>query len=235
MLTMKRVGHIGAAAVLCLVATSPAGANTSTDEAASILVAAKVVAQEGAADTLLQISNVNHTAETHAHCVYVNANSHCSNNGKVCSSSSQCVDGLSVGSCEAGWIEHNFDLVLTAEQPVAWAASQGLGGAGIGNLDDLANGYLPCPGLRFIGQRCPNFPIDGVQPGDQSNAGTRVPPVGETPFIGELKCIQSDERTRRPVGPCGGGRAGCLSRRRSDRDCHNLPRYVERDRRAGTG
>ena len=35
-------------------------------------------------------------------------------------------------------------------------------------------------------------------PACSGNGGTRVPPVGETPFVGELKCIQADPITRLP-------------------------------------
>src|SRR6185369_7196066 len=86
------------------------------------------------------------------------------------------------GQCRTGWIEVNFDVILTPNQPVAWSAATGLSGNGV-----------PCPGDR-IGRpdNCP---------GSNSNAGTAVPPVGETPFIGELKCIEADPVTRLPA-PC---------------------------------
>jgi hypothetical protein len=213
MLTVKRVGLMGGAGLVLLVASLPVRAHTYSDQGAAILIWPKVVVKDGPEifmDTMIQMSSVNPGEETTAHCIYVNANNHCTNTGKVCSSSLECIDGESIGSCLAGWIETNFDVVLTAEQPIAWSASEGLGGASFEELP-LEQGYLPCPGIRFGNPHpCPQFPIPGVSPGDQSNAGTMVPAVAEAPFIGELKCIQADEQTRRPFGPCGGqGQEAC--------------------------
>jgi hypothetical protein len=208
MLTVKRVGLMGAAGLVLLVASLPVRAHVYSDQGASVLIWPKIVVKGGPSvymDTLVQMSSVNPSEKTTAHCVYVNANNHCTNTGKVCTSSLECIDGDSIGSCLADWIETNFDVVLTAEQPIAWSASNGLGGSTFEDLP-LEKGYLPCPGIRFGNPHpCPQFPIPGSPVGSQSNAGTLVPSVSETPFIGELKCIQADPLTRRPFGPCGGG------------------------------
>jgi hypothetical protein len=207
MLTVKRVGLMGASGLVLLVASLPVRAHTYSDQGAAVLIWPKVVVKDGPVvymDTMIQMSSTNPSEEVTAHCVYVNANNHCTNTGKVCANSLECIDGDSIGSCLAGWNETNFDVVLTAQQPIAWSASRGLAGASFDDLP-LEAGYLPCPGIRFGNPHpCPQFPIPGVKVGDQSNAGTMVPSVAEAPFIGELKCIQADEQTRRPFGPCGG-------------------------------
>src|SRR5262249_33954569 len=72
--------------------------------------------------------------------------------------------GLPCGVCEPQWNETDFHIRLTPGQPLAWVASEGL----------------------------EDFPIDGVTrrgSDGSSNANSRVPPVPETPFLGELKCI----------------------------------------------
>ena len=123
-----------------------------------------------------------------AHCFYVNANRHCTNTGEVCETFASCErDGI-FGSCEAGWIETNFDIFLTSRQPVGWDASQG-----------LAGDELPCR-ARF---QVPN-PCTGLG----SNSGTRIPRISEDPFIGELKCFVADPADRLPES-CGPGGEGC--------------------------
>jgi hypothetical protein len=205
MLSMKRVGLTGAAAVLSLLSVSlgapTANAATYSDQSASIVVWPKIAAQTDVEDTQITLSSTNPSGPVAAHCVYVNANSHCNNTGDVCTTSSSCFDSSTglLGSCVPGWVEFDFDVVLTANQPLAWSALEGLGGAGSGSDRSLANGHLPCPGLPFRAD-CP-MAIG-------SNAGTRVPPVSESPFVGELKCIQSDPITRRPA-VCGGANEPC--------------------------
>jgi hypothetical protein len=193
MLTIKRVGLTGtvaALALVCAIASAPAAkATTTSDDAAAILVWPKIVADDvgvcvssnpaenglscddvactsplGAyckvKDTLIQMANLNPAQQAAAHCFYINANSHCTNDGSVCTTSADCTFGAGyVGVCRAGWSELDFDVRLTLNQPLAWRALEGLSG--------------------------PDLPMKG-------NAGTRVPPVPETPFIGELKCIQVD-------------------------------------------
>ena len=190
MLTIKRVGitvAVTAFAFACSFAALPAKADTTSDRAAALLVWPKIVADstgicvdeysedngracnlvncdgDGAyckrTDTLIQVANLANKVVA-AHCFYINSNSHCTHNGAVCTSSSDCVmEGGYIGVCRPGWNELNFDIRLTRDQPLVWSALEGLGGSD-----------LPLPG----------------------NAGTRVPPVPEVPFIGELKCVQID-------------------------------------------
>jgi hypothetical protein len=163
-----------------VLAIAPALGNTYSDQGAAVLVWPKIVVRTSApaTDTLIQINNLDRNNTTAAHCFYVNANSHCANTGAVCESASDCEQNGIFAPCVEGWIEVNFDVILTPNQPLAWSASDGLSGSDI-----------PCPGT--LGSSC------------SGNQGTRVPPVTESPFIGELKCIQSDPITRFPI-QCSG-------------------------------
>jgi hypothetical protein len=170
-------------ALCLLLSAATVHATTYSDRGAAIVVLPKIVVDvDNGVDTLIQLSNASQTQRIAAHCFYVNANYHCSNSGDVCvpGDSTACVDGAFTGACVPGWIELDFNVVLTADQPLAWQASEGLRGS-----------EFPCP-------------IDGIcQPptggGIQSNAGGRVPPVPERQFIGELKCIQVDVGEFRPT------------------------------------
>ncbi len=169
MLNKTTLTLLGAAALALTV--SSAQAETYSDTGAAVLIWPKIVVDE-TTDTLVQISNQAGVA-SFAHCFYVNANSRCTNTGATCETSAECEDDGFFGACLPGWIEVNFDIFLTPDQPLAWAASTGLSGS-----------QTPCPG--GLGAIC------------SGNQGTSVPPVGEVPFIGELKCIQGDPVTRLP-------------------------------------
>ncbi len=170
MLSMKKL-LLGFAGLASLVLTVPARAATFSDTGAAVLIWPTIIVDEDY-DTVVTLTN-QADVPTAAHCFYVNANSRCSNTGQVCEDSNDCGDGLVTGACLPGWIEINFDVLLTRDQPLAWSAASGLSGSN-----------LPCPG--GFGSKC------------SGNGGTRVPPVGEIPFVGELKCIQSDPITRLP-------------------------------------
>lgn len=154
------------AGTLAVASARPVSADVTSDKAAAILIFPRVEVSP-AADTLIQISNTS-TDPQRLHCFYINATSHCSANGRAC-------DGLenpcsiSEGLCLPEWIETDFQVYITPRQPLAWVASVG-----------LATADLPVDGINFVG------------PGNSSNAGTRVPPTAEDPFIGELKCIVVD-------------------------------------------
>ena len=180
MLTNKRVGLVAAGAAVgmlsVLFSASLAQGVTYSDRGSAVLVFPKIAFVDGLVDTQVTVANLNAAPTSDiisAHCFYVNSNSHCSNTGAVCTSAADCDDDGFFGSCVPGWIEVNFDINLTPGQPLVWLAGSGLSGSD-----------TPCPG--GFGARC------------SGNQGTRVPPVAETPFIGELKCIQSDPATRRP-------------------------------------
>jgi hypothetical protein len=83
---------------------------------------------------------------------------------------------------------------LTANQPIQWKASEGLAD------DDLPLPVGVC--VRNPSRTCGSDSDCNPFPGGtctQSNQGTRIPPVPEDPFIGELKCIAVDENGA-PVG-----------------------------------
>ena len=160
---------IGAVA-LVLVAGS-ARADIASDRAAAIVQYPWVVVAPigpGGTETVIQVSNTSDQA-VDLHCFYDNANYHCTNTGEVCTAAEDCCDGSNgCGICYPGWNETDFRVRLTPFQPIAWLASEGRS----------------------------EFPIDGVlrlgRDGVSSNAGSRIPPVPELPFIGALKCIAVD-------------------------------------------
>ncbi len=176
MLMIKRGGLLAALAMVCLLVTAPgAHATTYSDRGAAVLIWPLVIT-DIQTDTLIQVDNTLTDDLVTAHCFYVNANSHCSNNGDVCFDDGDCRDTESSGSCDPGWNEIDFDIVLTQDQPLVWSVFFGLQGS-----------YLPCP-------------RSGLCAGaNQSNAGTRVPPAPEFPFVGELKCVEVDPDLHEPI------------------------------------
>jgi hypothetical protein len=175
---------VGLALGISTLVASPARAVGTTDQAAAILYWPKILA-DGSVDTLIRLSNTDTANPKQAHCYYIDANSHCSNNPTQICSGRPYECGVS-GSCVPGWMEIDFDVVLTFEQPLAWHASTGLRGVqlplagGFGYCADWLPEYVPCTG--------PNFGCQCIM--GQTNAGTAVPPVPETPFMGSLECIQ---------------------------------------------
>ena len=155
-------------------------ADVGSDAAAAIVVFPKIIVDtstppqtpRGRVDTLVRISNTSTTRAVSAHCFWVNTNGHCKNSqGTICNprlfaASSPCGSN---GSCEPGWQETDFDITLTAGQPIAWLASRGE--APCDPEDDSSLPCLPLP----------------------ANQGSRIPGVSEDPFIGELKCIEVDK------------------------------------------
>lgn len=179
--TNWKVSSVASALVLALVVGSAAYAAPDHDSPAGLLIYQKVVVDQARGiDTRLHMSNTSSLPQM-AHCFYVNANRHCSNNGAVCSTFADCFDSSSGvwGTCVPGWIETNFDIFFTSQQPLGWVASEGLSGTN-----------LPCRATFLNPNPCA---------GQGSNNGTRIPPVSESPYIGELKCIQADPITRLPV------------------------------------
>jgi hypothetical protein len=190
MVTKVKASLWGTAA-LALLMSSTAQAWPTSDQGAALVIYPKVVYVDGVLETEMRLANLA-SQPTVAHCFYVNANSHCTNDGSVCDSSIDCLDPTNgSGTCRPGWIETNFDISLTNQQPIGWLASEGLSQADLPCVRTFANPN-PCP------------PVFGPVGSNGSNAGTRVPPVSESPFIGELKCIQSDPSNRLPL-QCGAG------------------------------
>ena len=152
------------AMVVALGSARPAAADVVTDRAAAILVWPWVVSSVPFVDTVIQLSNTSREGPIDVHCFYENANPHCTNTGDICFAAEECCDQYGCGICLPNWNETDFFVRLTPQQPLAWLVSEGVS----------------------------KFPIDGVirhGSDGSSNAGSRIPPVPEDPFIGELKCI----------------------------------------------
>jgi hypothetical protein len=197
---------------VCLLGlASTTRALSTSDKPAAILVWPKIVVDTspltgGPTDTIIQLGNALHNAGLkQAHCFYVNANSHCSETaaqpGKVCRDASQCplAGGAGNANCVAGWSEVDFEVLVTHDQPLAWRASTG-----------LKRGEFPindagvCMGGSSPGRSCdPSSSTQICGTGTcvklDSNAGSGIPPVGEDPFVGSLKCIQFDPNLNPPA------------------------------------
>jgi hypothetical protein len=146
--------------------------SVTTNESAGIVVYPKIVTDPAnGVDTIVQLTNTSNFL-TRAHCLYVNANSHCSNApSRVCTQANfrdVCPLG---GLCVQGWQETDFRLTLTKRQPISWSVNDGL----------------------------PELPLNDT-PGqnDQFNDGN-IPAAPEAPFLGELRCIQVDAATELPT------------------------------------
>jgi hypothetical protein len=171
---------LGLVLVLALFSliSKPAAADVASDQAGSIVIFPKVIA-DGTRDTLIELSNTANTTQ-YAHCFYVNAGGTCEFNPDVqCAVSSDCpLYETANEHCIAFWQEDNFDLQLTKQQPTIWRASTGR----IVNPTDPVGGSCSC--VKADGtmrQTCP-----GIDPGN-------IIPAPAQPFRGELKCILVDE------------------------------------------
>jgi hypothetical protein len=177
MVKMARLGSavalLGLGLGVCLLAGIPsARALTTSDRPAAILVWPKIVVASNT-DTLIQISNTSRTDRKQAHCFLINANSHCADTGAVCSTALDCPSGAGFASCVPSCSETDFDIFLTADQPLAWRASAGLSGE---DLPLTSTGF--CDSGPIAGQPCSR---DADCPGKciltQNNLGTGIPPV----------------------------------------------------------
>lgn len=180
---------MGLAMALGVCGVRPVAADMTSDRAAAILTwpsvlsagvdQADILPTGVEIDTVIQLSNTS-TDPVWVHCFYENANAHCSNTGEVCYEAEECCDpSTGCGICTPGWNETDFRVQITPRQPLGWLASEGM------------SGYSTTPPKAFG-----KFPIDGVNNfgiGGSSNAGSRIPPVAEDPFLGALRCIAVDE------------------------------------------
>jgi len=156
------------AAALVGLMVGGAQAQVTTERSASILVFPKVIA-DGTRDTVIQITNTSNSM-VHAHCFYVNG-------------------ALTFPELPPGvinpplWIETDFDIWLTKQQPTHWVVSEG-------RLVNAAD--PPCsnvPLTTAMGSGIPSGGFFGCN--DAGLDPGRVPPVVDT-FTGELKCIEVD-------------------------------------------
>ncbi|HUI26802.1 MAG TPA: hypothetical protein VL403_12030 [Candidatus Kryptonia bacterium] len=189
---------VAVAAVLLAGAPGHVRADVTSDKAAAIVIFPIVnVGGPFATDTLIQLSNTS-TNPVEAHCFYLNANGHCTNSGGICATGAQCCTGGSCGLCLPGWNETDFRIFITARQPLAWTASDGLSSFCTNSPGDAGE---PCIPLDGTARKGPKDPTDPTGQRFQSNAGTRIPPVAEVPFVGELKCIAVDSSGDPLSGP----------------------------------
>ena len=161
------VGLMGLAALVGLgVAARPVVAKVTTEQSASILVFAKVIA-DGTRDTVIQITNTSNNMR-HAHCFYVNA-----------------APSGGPGSPPL-WTEIDFDIWLTKQQPTHWVVSKG-------RLDNPLD--RACRGTFGGNTEVACSPATVGTPGaDCCDAGFdpgRIPPVAPD-FVGELECVEVD-------------------------------------------
>jgi len=195
---MSRTGRCIGALGLVLCATSVAArGDVVSDQAAAILVVPKIVVDVTNAapqiapphriDTLIRVSNTLN-APIRLYCFYVNATPHCTSTAEPCVSNPDMCSCLTDpvtcprSFCKTEWNEIDFRIQLTAQQPIAWLASQGASFCSPSSDPDV-----PC---------LPLSSDSGVLgPGGQSNDESLIPPVPEDPFIGELKCIAVDRNT----------------------------------------
>lgn len=170
----------------CVVTLSAAAnaQNAGSDEAAGYVVFPRIVVDTSGqlgpqTDTLVQITNTDLLNARAIGCTWVNATSRCGlalagcpavpdpgvpgAQGAACDDSGDCNAGLQCVPC---WSETDFQLLITAGQPVAFYASVGQ--------------TIP----KCFGQ---NNPQGCLQPNEGS-----VLAVPSNPFRGELKCFQVD-------------------------------------------
>ena len=184
------------ATALAVTGGQAALADIASDKPAALLVYAKVkVGNE--INTVLRMTNTNTAASVTAHCFYTNANQHCSKDGKICvgfedapfegAAASNTLSCAAVGgSCVQGWVETDFWIVLTPGQPIQWSARDGMA------EPPIPRGHCQRDVRRACGtdEDCNPFPGGPCLP---SNVGTRIPPVAEVPYTGELRCVVVDE------------------------------------------
>jgi hypothetical protein len=149
------------ALLVCLVASPPkAQADATINHGSSIVIFPKVIA-DGTRDTLIQIGNISN-GTVFAHCFYVDASP--ANPFEPAGPTNPRL-----------WVETNFDIALTRQQPTIWRVSTGR----IQNIQAALGSCNDVTVVNVARQECPGF-----QPGNDPNTGTF--------FEGELKCIQVD-------------------------------------------
>jgi len=144
--------------VASLALSGVARADISIERSGSILVFAKIIANT-TRDTIVQITNTSNQL-VRAHCFYVNAS---------LTNPDQPEGPLNPRL----WLEVDFDITLTKQQPTYWLVSEG---RDVNPLDPPCDHHFPA---------CWNA---GFDPG-------HIPPVVPD-FVGELKCVEVDEGNR---------------------------------------
>lgn len=178
-------GIAGAATAASLVGV--ARADVASDKPGAIIIFPKIIVDSSgvlndgvAVDTQIQLVNASNSI-IGARCFIVNTTSHCSSDETIpCRADlegSPATRSCPIGdTCQVGWVENDFDLILTKRQPISWSASAGLPA-------------LPCDGITRVCPGSNNLP--GAGP-------SSIPPASSDPFYGEIKCIQADPTTLTP-------------------------------------
>ena len=139
-------------------------ADSTTERGSSILIFPKVVFDSqgvigNKVDTLIQLSNTSNSL-VWAHCFYVNA--------------APADPTLPPSSLNPPlWLETDFDIVLTRQQPTHWLVSAGRR-------------------VDFSDESCTKTFHDCFDAGFDPGWNSTVPPAADDPFVGELKCIEVD-------------------------------------------
>ncbi len=184
---------VAAATALLMGQTKSAVAQTAaieSDKPAAIVVYPKItVNSDSGVETTVRLANTNQTNPVLAHCFYLDANSHCSNDPTtICTDNPTVCSGIGgTGLCLPGWQETDFRILLTPGQPIEWLASVGLADSDL----PLPTGACSRNPSKTCGSDADCNPFPGG-PCTASNAGTRIPPVAEDPYAGELRCIVID-------------------------------------------
>lgn len=140
-----------------------------SDIPAAIVTYPLVAVDEGV-DTYIQLANTNVSEVRSAQCFYINGLGSCSNSGEPCLVNFDCEGAFGGEQCVPAWVETNFFIQLTANQPLGWQASQGL----------------------------QNLPCDGIGPdsdpfcGDLAQTAGGAVAAAQPPFQGFLTCITTD-------------------------------------------
>jgi hypothetical protein len=174
--TMKRsllwagvIGLMCAATTAGVPGRASAQALIGSDIPAAIVTFPVVRVNEGV-DTYIQLANTDQVDVHAMQCFYINGLGTCSSSGVPCLVRFDCPGAAGGEQCNPDWVEQNFFIDFTAQQPLGWQASTGLD-------------FLPCD---------PSQVGNGSQPtcGDlaQSNGAGGVPDV-VAPFVGFLTCV----------------------------------------------
>jgi hypothetical protein len=184
--TMKRSllrAGLAASLGLVLAAALPQAAQAqvvASDAPAAILVYPKVIVDTSGLlgglvsyDTILELSNTHELDLVSVHCFYVNALGTCSQSEAPCLVNFDCSGVFSGETCQENWAVTDFRFTMTREQPIGWLAGSGLQ-------------FLPCDAAQN------QFCNGGQQNANLQGPGSAIPPTDD-PFLGELKCVETDE------------------------------------------
>jgi len=155
---------LGAGLTLASITAGVAAAATPSADRPAAIVVYPVVRVGADTDTLIQLSNAGSELIA-ADCFYQLTEATCIDGlpGQSCSAEPNTCSG----DCVARQRRVPFHVRVTGRQPLAWSARLGLSA-------------LPLDGEERVGT------------GGQSNKGTRVPPLGDGPVDGALRCVVVD-------------------------------------------